>query len=283
MSKLREPLLIIATGTKGVGKTYTTCKVIANYIKDDFETGKMGRKVLIYDVNEEYTEGSFRDNGVDFKAPILALKDLPAWVKQKRVEVRRIVPRDKDGRLLGIDGRVALLEKILHYYRGGLLVLEDINSYLIDTRTTEIIGIMATNRHRDLDIYIHLQSLAPVTTRMWQNCQVVRFHKQMDDVARYVKRIPSPELYFIAETLVNQQYIKNEKFYCYINNEYHKIRGKFSLKDFQKACYAYVLQHPKKITDVQKRFGGGKKAREQSIQYLLKDLLKYYGNPIKRN
>ena len=282
MGRLREPLLIIATGTKGVGKTYTTCKVIANYIKDDLATGKMGRKVLIYDVNEEYTEGSFKDNGVDFKAPILALKDLPAWVKQKRVEVRRIVPRDKDGRLLGIDGRVELLEKILHYYRGGLLVLEDINSYLIDTRTTEIIGTMATNRHRDLDIYIHLQSLAAVTTRMFANCQVVRFHKQMDDVIRYAKRIPSNEKYFIAEKLVNQQYIKNEKFYCYINNEFHKISGKFSIRDYQKACYEYILEHNAKITNTQKRFGGGKKVREKAIQFLLRDLMKYYGNPIKK-
>ena len=31
----REPLLIIATGTKGVGKTYTTCQVIENYIKSN--------------------------------------------------------------------------------------------------------------------------------------------------------------------------------------------------------------------------------------------------------
>ena len=172
---------------------------------------------------------------------------------------------------------VEMLNKILHYYRGGLLVLEDINRYLIDTKTSEIIGTMATNRHRDLDIYIHLQSLAPVTTRMWQNCQIVRYHRQTDNIARYQNRIPNAELYYIAEKLVNQQYLKNKRFYCYVNNEYNKISGKFSIRDFQKACYGYVLEHPKILSNAQKRFGSGKTSRERALQFVIGDLMKYHG------
>lgn len=274
----REPLLIIATGTKGVGKTYTTCHVIANYIMNNAITGKEARKVLIYDVNNEYTEANLKENGVNYKAEILDIDDLPRWTAQKRVEVRRILPVDKNGHFLGIDGMVEMLNKILYYYRGGLLVLEDINRYLIDTKTTEIIGTMATNRHRDLDIYIHLQSLAPVTTRMWQNCQVVRFHKQTDTISRYKQRIPNAELYTIAEKLVDQQYVRNKRFYCYVQNEYSKISGKFSIRDFQKACYAYVLEHPKLLSNAQKRFGAGKDSRERALQYVIGDLMKYNGN-----
>lgn len=274
----REPILIIATGTKGVGKTYTTCHVIQNYIKDNPITGKLARKVLIYDVNNEYTEKNLKENGVNYKAEVLDIDDLPRWTAQKRVEVRRILPIDKNGRYLGIDGMVEMLNKILYYFRGGLLVLEDINRYLIDTKTTEIIGTMATNRHRDLDIYIHLQSLAPVTTRMWQNCQAVRFHKQTDNVARYQNRIPNAELYYIAEKLVNNQYQKNKRFYCYVNNEYSKITGRFSIRDFQKACYNYVLEHPKVLNQAQKRFGNAKGSRERALQFVISDLMKYHGN-----
>ncbi len=281
MSKVREPILIIATGTKGVGKTYATCHVIDKYIHPDITTGKKARKVLIYDVNMEYTEGTCTDNNVGFRAPVLSIKDLPKWTQQKRAEVRRILPLDENGRVLDIDGMVTMLEKILYYYRGGLLILEDINRYLIDTRTSEIIGTLATNRHRDLDIYIHLQSLAPVTTRMWQNCQVVRFHKQTDNVHRYRNRIPNAELYFIVENLVNQQYEKNPRFFCYVNNEYNKVSGRFSEQSYQKACYAYLTEHPKQVSNIQKRYGTGMKAREKAIKYLITDLMKYYGNPIK--
>lgn len=63
-TKKREPLLVIATGTKGVGKTYTTCKVIEKYIQDNHVTGKKARKVLIFDTNEEYSAGSFKDNEI---------------------------------------------------------------------------------------------------------------------------------------------------------------------------------------------------------------------------
>jgi hypothetical protein len=274
----REPLLIIATGTKSVGKTYTTCHVIANYMKDNPITGKLARKALIYDVNNEYTEKNLKEHGVNYKVEVLDIDDLPRWTAQKRVEARRILPVDKNGRYLGIDGMVELLNKILYIYRSGLLVLEDINRYMIDTKTREIIGTMATNRHRDLDIYIHLQSLAPVTPRMFQNCQIIRFHKQTDNIARIHNRVPNPELYYIAEKLVNQQYQKNKRFYCYIQNEYSKISGKFSIRDFQKACYSYVLEHPKILSNAQKRFGSGKGSRERALQFVIGDLMKYHGN-----
>jgi hypothetical protein len=275
---MREPKLIIATGTKGVGKTHTTAHVIERYIKANPFNGKKARKVLIYDVNMEWTDEELRKKGCTYSAKVLALKDLPQWVQQKRVEVRRIIPIDDKGQPLNIDQLVDLLEQILYYFRGGMLVLEDINKYLIDTRTSEIIGTMATNRHRDMDIYIHLQSLAPVTTRMWQNCQVVRFHKQMDDVNRYKQRLPNAELYFIVQKLTNAKYLEDNRFYCYIDNELGKIKGLFSKRDFQKAVYSYLAEHPKAVSNARKRFGSGKKGNEQAMEYCLNEKMIYYGN-----
>ena len=50
MIERREPILMCATGKKGVGKTYTTMKLIKDYIKPNKKTGKKARKVLIYDI-----------------------------------------------------------------------------------------------------------------------------------------------------------------------------------------------------------------------------------------
>ena len=72
----REPILMVATGQKKVGKTYTTTQLIEQYIRSNPTTGKKARKVLIYDVNMEYTQ---------FKA--IALKDVKRYTLQQRVEV----------------------------------------------------------------------------------------------------------------------------------------------------------------------------------------------------
>jgi hypothetical protein len=279
---MREPLMIVATGTKGVGKTYQTCQAIDSYIKDNPSTGKKGRKVLIYDVNMEYTDGSFKDNNVSFKAPILDIKDLRKWSRQERAEVRRIVPKDEKGNILSGDALVELLTLILNNFRGGLLVLEDINTYLMGTSIQEVVAVMCTNRHRDLDIYIHLQSIAAITPRMFQNAAYTRFHKQSDSLDRYLNRIPNPELYLIAEKLVNQKYIYDKRFYCFVQNQLMKITGRFSLLDYKKACFAYLLDNPKRISNKMKMFPRDKDARDKAISLLIKELLQYYGNPIKK-
>lgn len=276
---MREPKLLIATGGKGVGKTYTTCKVIERYIRSDAKTGKEGRKVLIFDVNEEYANSELTKNGHKFETKLLAVKDIPKYAVQKRPEVRRIVPRDDKGQLLSLDGMIDVLNQILKYFRGGLLVVEDINRYMTDTKSQEIIGTMATNRHRDLDIYIHLQSLSPVTTRMWQNCACVRFHRQVDDVARYKTRLPIAEMYFIAQTLVNLQYKVNKRFYCYVDNEMSRISGKFSKRAFMIACYNYLMSNPRQVSNTQQRYGKGKDAYNKAVAVGIKELTdKYYGN-----
>ncbi len=141
---------------------------------------------------------------------------------------------------------------------------------------------MTTNRHKDLDIYIHLQSISAVTTRLWQNCQVLRWHSQMDSIDRYKNRIPHSELYQVSEKLIEQQYLRDVRFYVYINNEYQKISGRFSIRDFQKACYAYLINNPIEISKVQKQFGSGVEAREKAIKIRIQDLMKYYGNPIRK-
>jgi hypothetical protein len=277
---MREPQLIVATGTKGVGKTYKTCQIIQEYLTPDIKIGKKPRKVLIFDVNGEYNNEELIKNGFRFRTKILALKDVEEWSKQSRVEVRRILPVDANGNEVGTEKYSEILGVILHYFRGGMLILEDINKYLVETRDAKIIGALTTNRHRDLDIYIHLQSLAPLTTRMWQNANVIRFHYQMDDVDRYKARIPNYELFKIAQLMVNEKYYKGEeRFFCYVMNQLNKIVGSFSKKDFIIACRQYLELHPAKVKSIAQKYGKGYEAKVSAIKELIYELFKrYYGN-----
>jgi hypothetical protein len=283
---MREPQLIIATGTKGVGKTYRTCVEIQRYITPDLENQKPARKVLIFDVNGEYSNDELIKHKFRFRTQTLALKDLEEWSKQKRIEVRRILPVDADGNEVGIEKYPEILKLILHYFRGGMLILEDINKYLIETRDASIVGALTTNRHKDLDIYIHLQSLAPLTTRMWQNANTVRFHYQMDDVDRYRGRIPNYELFKIAQLMVNEIYFRggdNERFFCYVLNQTNKICGQFSRKDFVIACRQYLEIHPQKVKNLMQKYGKDYKGRVKAIKECVFELYKkYYFNKPKK-
>ena len=81
----------------------------------------------------------------------------------------------------------------------------------------------------------------------------------------------------------SQKYITDKRFYCYIQVQLLKVTGKFSLFDYQKACYAYILENPRLITDAQRRFAGKKDdTRNKAIEFLIKDLYKYFGNQIKK-
>lgn len=262
----REPKLMVVTGQKGVGKTYTTVQDIQPYMTTNPHTGKSGRKVLIYDANMEYEDYS-----------PMGIEHLRRFTMQKRVECRRILPRLEDGSIAKIDGMMGIMNTILERYAGGLLILEDINRYLIGTQTQDIIGTLATNRHRDLDIYIHLQSLAAVTTRMWQNCSVIRLHKQQDNIDTYKDRIPYYEQLKIAEILVNNQYSNgNERFYCFVSAEEQYIRGQFAIASLKEACVHYVEMYSKELRVRVKRYTKGEIGRREAINDMAAELLKKY-------
>ncbi len=50
----REPKLLVAIGRKGSGKSYTTRKMIDQYVLGNPARGVPGRRALILDVNDEY-------------------------------------------------------------------------------------------------------------------------------------------------------------------------------------------------------------------------------------
>jgi hypothetical protein len=143
----------------------------------------------------------------------------------------------------------------------------------------DVIGLLATNRHRDLDIICHFQSLSALDPRMWQNTTFVRFHYQIDDVKRYAQRLPNFEMFKIAQCLVEYKYLKkgDKRFYCYIACDENYITGNYTKLDFEIACESFLEKNSKYVNDYQKKFGTGIESRNKAIKILIKDLHeKYY-------
>ena len=90
-----------ATGKKGVGKTFTTMQLINSYIKPNKSTGKKARKVLIYDINMEYT---------DYKA--ISVKDVANFTRSPKIEVRRVLPMTAEGKIATLEQMIDILNHL---------------------------------------------------------------------------------------------------------------------------------------------------------------------------
>ena len=88
----REPLLVIAVGKKGIGKTYATKQIINQYVKGNLVKGIPGRKMLIIDVNNEFVE--YRR---------IAPKDITLFSVHPKIECRRISCIHPDGTPMGLN------------------------------------------------------------------------------------------------------------------------------------------------------------------------------------
>jgi len=168
--KDREAGMMAVTGIQGVGKTYRNMHIIADYTKDKPLTKVRGRKCLIFDTNGEYTVEQFSRNDIaNFKISRIALSDVEQWCKTENSECRRI-----DAKNLGIKDKKEAVQYLLKIYKNGMLVLEDINTYILSvTFMEEIVGGLVNLRHRAVDVMISYQSLRPVEPRIWQNSRWV--------------------------------------------------------------------------------------------------------------
>lgn len=247
--KSREAGMMAITGIQGVGKTYQGMHTIADYVKDKPLTKVRGRKCLIFDTNGEYTPDQFEKNGIkNFKITRIALSDVDAWCHTDNSECRRI-----DAKNLGIKEKKEAVEYLLKVYKNGMLVLEDINTYILSvTFMEEIVGGLVNLRHRAVDVMISYQSLRPVEPRIWQNSRWVRMHYQADNVNDIKNKVTNPTLFKIAQLLVNEKYFGGDKrFFVYIHSFANKIQGKFTKQDFEQACKKYLSTNKKYIKEYQ--------------------------------
>lgn len=245
----RQPMLVLVCGETGVGKTYRNLIEISRYMKGDAATGRKGRKVLAFDVND--------DDYPQFKTvKVNLIQNLTA------VSARRIRPISPEGKNMTIDEKRGVVEQMVNRFKNGLLVLEDLDKYMVGAKGQTVVGLLTTNRHNGLDIMISHQSISKVTTTEWQNVTWLRLHHQVDDISRYENRIPNYFLVCMATYMVNEQYDlanhayhqgqitkdeykKRRSFYVYVDMRRLKIRG-ISRAAFIRAAKKYIDTHESK-------------------------------------
>ena len=271
VSNFREAGMMTCTGVQGVGKTYQNMHIIKEYVIDKFYNNVKGRKVLIFDTNGEYTKEEFEKNDIpNFNAKKISLSDIGKWSRTEIAECRRI-----DGKFLSIKEKKDSVEYVLRHLRNCMLVLEDINTYILSvTFMEEIVGGLVNLRHRAVDVLISYQSLRPVEPRIWQNSKWVRMHYQADDVNDIKNKVSSPQLFKIAQIIVNNRYFHGDKrFFVYIHNFDNKIEGRFTKKEFFSACQKYVNSNRKYIKEFMNM---NKCSEDQATAGLIKQLTQQY-------
>ena len=268
---MREPKLGVAVGKKGCGKTYITTKMINSYVRGNPSKGAKPRRALVLDVNDEF---------INYKA--LRLSDEKQFSAHPTIEARRIRPFNDDGVRMTLKEIQDTLFTILTDYRGGLLLIEDINRYISDHLPNDLVGAICTNRHTDTDIIMHFQSIGRVTSKIWQNLNWVRFHKNTDSVDRHIKKFEDKfELLKISEIMINTQYYNgNERFFLFVDVDREKIVGDFDKPLLNKAIDDYIEKYYRRIISplLQQRDLKGKKKHTQSsaVKFVKDRIIKNY-------
>jgi len=131
--KEREPMTTIVCGMTGVGKTYRTAQEIQTYLMDDPSIGRKGRKVLIFDVNGEDSYSQY--DPID-------PKDVKAFVRQSKIEARRIIRVDSTGKSMSNSEVQKMVSQAVAEFRSGLFVLEDIDKYMQFAKAQEITSML---------------------------------------------------------------------------------------------------------------------------------------------
>jgi len=268
---MREPQLGVAVGKRGIGKTYTTLQMINQYITG-FGGTSTPRRVLIMDVNDEFS-----------KIKALNIIDVKLFSMHPTIEARRIRPFNADGSKMTLSDICQCLFYLLENFKGGLLLIEDINKYLTHHFPKDVVGAICTNRHSDLDIILHYQAIGKVPTTVWENVNWVRFHKNNQSVDRHEKKFEDKyEMMKITECLVDFQYQwGNQRFYVYCDIDNGKIKGSITQSMAIKAVEDYMMQNYNKAVTPEARridLSGNKvhKSVADASLYVKKNLLNTY-------
>ena len=199
------------------------------------------RRVLIMDVNDEY----------DY--PAISISQLQLFSVHPTVEIRRIRPfLEENGaytKKMTLDDICATLMIILDNYRNGLLLIEDPSRYISDNMPNDLVGAICTNRHINMDIILHYQSIGRITSKVWQNANIIRFHKQTESVKKHMKKFEDKYEYLsIMEAMAEKNYMSgNIRFFCYADVETMKIYGNFTDEDFGDGVDAFIRQEYSKL------------------------------------
>ncbi len=249
MAKPREAKMILVAGRKGVGKTYQTLVHITRYLMTT--ASKAGRKVLIFDVNNEF--GNIRQDHKNASFPhigLIKLSQVPAFAKISAPIAKRVSVFKDNGKRMSLSEMALALGYILEHYRNGMLLIEDISKYITDSIPGDLIGSICTQRHVSVDLIIHVQTVGKLfNPKLWGNCNEVRLHRADDTIERHKSKVSGNiEHLLIMEKLIELKYKSGAKrFFCYLDKDTGKITGRFTRLEFLRAVETYLSSNYQRV------------------------------------
>ena len=208
--------------------------------------------MLIFDARDDYGSYSFREDQPPHKIKAIYLRQVPQFTAQLVPEIVRVRPYTDDSQRMTTDDMQRALSQILKTYQNGILVAEDVNVYVSDNPTNDIMGSLATLRQSGVDLILHYQIVAKAgNPKLLGMANYIRLHKTNDSVRRHKDKFQDHvDIMMIAEGIVDRRYMwgmKNhvkdrtgEFFSCLVDLEYHKIRGIFNEKEAEVAIQNYI-------------------------------------------
>lgn len=290
----RQPKAMVVVGMQGCGKTCMTMKELSVYQK------KYKRPVLIVDINGEYTK--YKAVYYDAREPDRRKRAMGQknskdtgrmgimGINQPRIY--RVIGIRPDNIPMSMDELIELILTIQDYFINGLLILEDMNTYIRRQIPKDFYAFMIRLRHKGVDLIMHYQSIGDAHPDIWRQTKILRIHSTMDSVLAIQGKIPNFELTRIAEISVEinclrgvsykneadklkkeltdckndndkKQLLKDinalnpyvERYYyyfLYVDFENMKILG-ISEKDFHKAAEIYLYETKQEMRNLMER------------------------------
>lgn len=257
---MREPKVQIAFGMKGVGKTYATKLLIKQYIAGT-KTFK-GRPVLILDTQGEYTEAKAIYYDPDVEDQFTRAKSIRAIAKPY---LYRLISKKPNGQIMTDEEIIRAVLDVCLYFKNGLFVMEDINTYITSSLPRGFFGLLVSVRHRGIDLIIHYQGIGDPPPKIWRNANIIRLHKTIDTVLQpsTFKKVPNPELIRLGEIVIEKRIesiydsAKSEKIkrgakhtYLYIDVENNKFKGIKPEEITQEVITQYFLENKKRENQI---------------------------------
>ena len=197
---IEDPSLTVVLGRQRAGKTHRTAEEIKADLLANPKTGKLPRKTLVVDNNNEYSW-------------LRHLNPTPAnitrFVKQEAVEARRIVLVNSTGLPLSLKEKMDIVRMTVQYFRNGHLVYDDIDKYATHTSEQDIISMLMGVTHIGCDVTTIHQSWRKMSVTEVENKRTIRLHAtedSPDSLPPEKKAAMSMEISQIAQIIVKEHF-----------------------------------------------------------------------------
>ena len=310
MAGKRDASLVVRCAKKGHGKTYNTFESLLEYVAGLASRGIKPRRGLLVDFNNEF---SF--------VPAIALRDIRRWCDYGMVELRRIslfkMIEDADIRItkkkklfdvpygpMTTNEKANSLDYVLNNFHTGAILIEDINRYIPDNFSRDVIGNIISQRHKNTDLIIHFQNIGRFGhPKILANANYLCFHYCSDEVERHSdKFLELTKPLSLMEIIIQAHHKKTARLYhekkigeneykalraynIWWDNDNNLIKGDFTRNELQDAVIVYLQRHYR--TEVQPKYEScdlftGKRLfktpAEVSRNLISEYVEEYYGN-----